>query len=63
MQYAVELARMRGVVVGTFIENAEGARRWAGVGVQYLCYSVDVGILVQAASGAVKELRSATDSR
>jgi len=60
MRHAVGMARERGVVVGTFIENAEGARLWAGVGVQYLCYSVDVGILMDAATKAVGELRRAT---
>jgi len=61
MRHAVGLARERGVVVGTFIESAEGARVWAGVGVQYLCYSVDVGILMTAAKRAVGELRRAVE--
>jgi 4-hydroxy-2-oxoheptanedioate aldolase len=59
MKHAVELARAKGVVVGTFIEDAEGAARWAAVGVQYLCYSVDVGILREAATRAIAELRGA----
>lgn len=59
MRYAVGLARERGAVVGTFIESAEGARLWAGIGVQYLCYSVDVGILMDAARTAVSDLRQA----
>jgi len=59
MSLAVEQARAQGVIVGTFIESAEDARRWASVGVQYLCYSVDVGILMHAARTAVTELRSA----
>ena len=59
MSLAVEQARAQGVIVVTFIESAEGARRWASVGVQYLCYSVDVGILMHAARTAVTELRSA----
>jgi len=59
MRHAVSLAREAGVVVGTFIESAEGARLWSGVGVQYLCYSVDVGILREAAARAVDSLRGA----
>jgi 4-hydroxy-2-oxoheptanedioate aldolase len=59
MRDAVSLAREAGVVVGTFIESSEGARMWAGVGVQYLCYSVDVGILTNAAAKAAEELRGA----
>jgi 4-hydroxy-2-oxoheptanedioate aldolase len=59
MRHAVGLARGRDVVVGTFIESAEGARLWACVGVQYLCYSVDVGILMDAAKCAVEGLRGA----
>jgi 4-hydroxy-2-oxoheptanedioate aldolase len=61
MRHAVGLARDRGAVVGTFIEDAEGARIWAGAGVQYLCYSVDVGILMAAAKRAVGELRRAVE--
>ncbi len=59
MRHAVDLARARGAVVGTFIEDAEGARLWAEIGVRYLCYSVDVGILMDAARRALEALRAA----
>lgn len=38
-----ECAR-KGVAVGTFVESAEGARKWRSLGVSYLSYSVDVGL-------------------
>jgi 4-hydroxy-2-oxoheptanedioate aldolase len=59
MTDACRQARERGVVVGTFIESAEDARRWYEAGVRYLCYSVDVGILLEAATRALSELRGA----
>jgi 4-hydroxy-2-oxoheptanedioate aldolase len=48
MKQAVAQARAAGVVVGTFVESPEDAKAWAALGVQYLCYSVDVGIFYAA---------------
>lgn len=46
-----------GIGVGTFVEDVEAAEKWRGVGVQYVCYSVDVGIFAQACSKSVELLR------
>lgn len=62
MREAASLARERGAVLGTFVEDAAGARRWADAGVRYLCYSVDVGILMDAARRAASDLRAALAS-
>jgi 4-hydroxy-2-oxoheptanedioate aldolase len=57
MREAVALARSRGVVVGTFVDNAERARVWREAGVGYICYSVDVGLLYEKSAEVVKALR------
>lgn len=57
MRQAVAQARAAGAVVGTFVESPEEARAWAALGVQYLCYSVDVGIFHEACKGIVARLR------
>lgn len=45
---AVEIAKKNNKFVGTFVENAENAKKWIDAGVQYIAYSVDVGILFNA---------------
>jgi len=57
MRAAVQQARAAGVVVGTFVESPADAHTWIGLGVQYLCYSVDVGILYSAAADIVRQVR------
>jgi len=55
MTEAVQLAHANGKFVGTFVENIETASKWAKLGVQYLSYSVDVGIYLQACIKIVDE--------
>jgi len=57
MRHAVELATAAGVVVGTFVDTVENARTWGELGVQYLSYSVDVGILCDACKALVARLK------
>ena len=54
---AVEQARAANAVVGTFVESPDEAQAWVGLGVQYICYSVDVGIFYQACKEIVGKLR------
>lgn len=58
MQKIVKRSRDRGIVVGTFTDTPDSARMWKKAGIQYLSYSVDVGIFTSACSGLVKELNS-----
>jgi len=58
MTEAVELARKHGKVVGTFVESTESVKKWSNLGVQYLSYSVDVGIYLGACSDIVKAVKS-----
>ncbi|MGI6149602.1 MAG: HpcH/HpaI aldolase family protein [Limnochordia bacterium] len=54
MQFIVEKARSAGIVVGTFVDQLEAIQRWKDAGVQYISYSVDVGIFVEACKQIVK---------
>lgn len=35
------------IVVGTFVEELEDAKKWAQLGIGYICYSVDVGMFTE----------------
>jgi 4-hydroxy-2-oxoheptanedioate aldolase len=48
MAHAVKAARANGIRVGTFVENEEDALKWCKLGVQYISFSVDIGILQNA---------------
>lgn len=48
MEEAVEQAKRYGKAVGTFVESVEDARKWEEIGVQYIAYAVDVGIVMNA---------------
>lgn len=56
MQEALALAQAAGAVLGTFVDNAADAHRWRERGVRYICYSVDVGIFMDACRTAVAAL-------
>jgi 4-hydroxy-2-oxoheptanedioate aldolase len=47
----------RKVLVGTFVDTLEDARRWRAAGVKYLCYSVDVGLFTEKCRETVRSLR------
>lgn len=56
MRRVVERTRSRGLAVGTFVDDSEGARRWEELGVQFISYSVDVGIIYDAMRDSVRRL-------
>lgn len=56
MNDIVKKARSLGIVVGTFTDTPQSAEMWKKAGVQYISYSVDVGIFTNACSQLVKEL-------
>lgn len=58
MNDIVKKARSRGIVVGTFTDTLQSAQLWKKAGVQYISYSVDVGIFTTSCSQLVKELNS-----
>lgn len=58
MNDIVKRARALGIVVGTFTDTLQSAEMWKKAGVQYISYSVDVGIFTNACSLLVKELNN-----
>ncbi len=57
MEEAVKLSRKANVAVGTFVDNIEDAKKWINAGVQYISFSVDVGIFYEVCRTIVKGLR------
>ena len=58
MNDIVQRARALGIIVGTFTDTPQLADMWKKAGIQYISYSVDVGIFTNACSQLVKELTS-----
>jgi 4-hydroxy-2-oxoheptanedioate aldolase len=56
IEEVIELCQKKGKAVGTFITKPEDALKWAEKGVQYLMYSTDAGMLVQAAREKLKSM-------
>ncbi|MDR1338735.1 MAG: aldolase [Prevotellaceae bacterium] len=50
-------AKKAGVVTGVFCDTFEAAALWRNAGIQYLSYSVDVGIFTEACSSIVNSLK------
>jgi len=45
------------VAVGTFADDVETAKSWVSLGVQYMSFSVDVGILYEVCKQIVEKLK------
>lgn len=58
MKGIISKAAAKGVAVGTFVDSAETLEFWKAAGVQYLSYSVDVGIFAEACEAIVGHFRS-----
>ncbi len=56
MKKIVEDASKRGVTVGTFTDTLASAKMWKDTGVQYISYSVDVGIFREACVDLIDKL-------
>ncbi|MHB0857644.1 MAG: HpcH/HpaI aldolase family protein [Anaerolineae bacterium] len=57
MEKAVGQIRAAGKVAGTFAADAETAKRWIDVGVQYISLGVDVGIFAKACRTLVEQVK------
>lgn len=57
MKTIVDECVNRNVVVGTFVDTLEEARKWSEAGIKYLCYSVDVGLFTDKCHEIVRSLR------
>ena len=58
MNSIVERARSQDIIVGTFTDTLQSAEMWKKAGVQYISYSVDVGIFTDACHQLVKNLNT-----
>ena len=58
MRAVVDECVKRNVVVGTFVDTIEEARKWSTAGVKYLCYSVDVGLFTEKYCETIQTLRA-----
>ena len=58
MEEVIAAARERGKAVGTFVDTIEAGSKWIELGVQYISYSVDVGIIMEKCKDTVEKLRA-----
>ncbi len=56
MKEVVLKCKQHKIVVGTFADDIQTAKKWVSLGVQYISFSVDVGIIYNASVDAVKQL-------
>jgi len=57
MKEVVNKCREKGIAVGTFADDVQTAKRWISLGVQYMSFSVDVGILYDISKTIVNKLK------
>ena len=57
MKKAITIAKANGKMIGTFTETFENAKMWKELGVQYISYAVDVGIILDAFKTVVSGLQ------
>ena len=57
MKEVVTKCRENNIAVGTFADDIQTAKKWISLGVQYMSFSVDVGILYEVSKQIVEELK------
>ncbi len=57
MKEIVALCNKKGILVGTFTDTVENARKWRDLGVKYIAHSVDMGIFHDAIKGLVTDIK------
>jgi len=57
MEEVIKMCRKKNKAVGTFADDVKTAKKWVSLGVQYLSFSVDVGILYETSRQIVEKLR------
>lgn len=58
MKKIVERAKKKNKVIGTFTDTPEDLRMWRELGIQYLSYSVDIGIFMDACRNLNNDFRN-----
>ena len=57
MSEVIKKCQQAKIAVGTFADDIATAKKWIDLGVKYMSFSVDVGILFQAAQNVVQQLK------
>lgn len=57
MERVSEKCQKKDKIVGTFVESFESAQKWKEAGVQYIAYSVDVGIVYNKFQSIVNQCK------
>jgi 4-hydroxy-2-oxoheptanedioate aldolase len=57
MKEVVLKCKQNKIAVGTFADNVHTAKKWVSLGIQYMSFSVDVGILYEASKNILKQLK------
>lgn len=57
MKEVVLKCKQHKIAVGTFADDVQTAKKWISLGVQYMSFSVDVGILYEASKSIMNELK------
>lgn len=52
----VEKAKKKNKVIGVFVDTLEDLKMWRNMGIQYLSYSVDVGIFMEGCKSIIKSI-------
>jgi len=58
MREIIAVAKRKGKVIGVFADTQAQARRWIAAGVQYIAYSVDIGLFYATCRDTVNALRT-----
>jgi len=56
MKEVVFKCKQHKIAVGTFADDVQTAKKWVSLGIQYISFSVDVGILYEAIKNITNEL-------
>lgn len=56
MQEVVFKCKKQNIATGTFADDIQSAKKWVSLGVQYISFSVDVGILYNASRNIIDKL-------
>jgi len=57
MEKVIKSATANGKVVGTFVDDIDTGKKWIALGVKYISYSVDVGIIFEKCKDIVKSIK------
>jgi len=57
MKEVILKCKQNKIAVGTFADDVKTAKFWVSLGVQYMSFSVDVGILYEASKQIIKKLK------